>query len=73
MTLECPFCAQPNAAHAIACNSCCRDITIPESLVAERDDLIRKRDAVKAELVRAKAELDSLKRWLGRSSPAGTT
>lgn len=72
MTFECPFCAQMNAPHAIACNSCCRDITIPESLVAERDDLIRKRDAVKAELVRTKAELESLKRWLSRPKAAST-
>ncbi len=61
MTIECPFCAQPNLDHAIACNSCCRDITVPVSLLAERDDLIRKREAVREELSRAKAELESYK------------
>ena len=61
MAFECPFCAQPNADHALACNSCCRDITIPASLLAERDDLIRKREAVREELSRAKAELESFK------------
>lgn len=71
MTFECPFCAQPNADHAIACNSCCRDITIPVSLVAERDDLIRKRDAVRDELVRAKAELEKYRRWGARSDAPG--
>jgi hypothetical protein len=61
MAFECPFCAQPNAEHALACNSCCRDITVPESLLAEREDLIRKREAVREELSRAKAELESYK------------
>ncbi len=61
MTLECPYCAQPNADHALACNSCCRDITVPASLLAERDDLIRKREAVREELSRAKAELERYK------------
>ena len=72
MTFECPFCAQPNAAHAIACNSCCRDITIPLSLIEERDDLLRKRDAVREELSRAKAELESLGRGAGRLAAAKT-
>ena len=61
MAFECPFCAQPNADHALACNSCCRDITIPASLLAERDGLIRKREAVRDELSRAKAELETYK------------
>jgi hypothetical protein len=61
MALECPFCAQPNADHALVCNSCCHDIAIPVSLIAERDDLLRKLDAAKAELANAKAELESYK------------
>ena len=61
MALECPYCAQSNADHALACNSCCRDITVPASLLAERDGLIRKREAVREELSRAKAELESYK------------
>ncbi len=61
MSMECPYCAQPNADHAIACNSCCRDITVPVSLLAERDALIRKREAVREELSRAKAELERFK------------
>ncbi|MEW6767923.1 MAG: hypothetical protein AB1342_07820 [Pseudomonadota bacterium] len=61
MALECPFCAQPNADHAMVCNSCARDIAIPASLIAERDGLIRKREAVREELSRARAELESFK------------
>ena len=72
MALECPFCAQPNADHALACNSCCRDITIPASLLAERDGLIRKREAVRDELSRAKAELEMYKIGRGRVSAANS-
>ena len=61
MAFDCPFCAQSNADHALVCNSCCHDITVPASLLAERDDLVRKLATVKDELARAKAELDSYK------------
>lgn len=71
MAFDCPFCAQPNADHALVCNSCARDIAIPASLIAERDDLIRKREAVREELSRAKAELESYKLIKGRVAPAG--
>jgi hypothetical protein len=62
MPTPCPFCLQENAAAALVCATCSRDIAIPASLVAERDDLCRKRDAVKEELSRAKRELEGLKR-----------
>ncbi|WP_291573084.1 hypothetical protein [Bradyrhizobium sp.] len=35
---------------------------MPKSLLAERDDLIRKRDAVLRELAKAKAEIERLTR-----------
>ncbi|MBI3700194.1 MAG: hypothetical protein HY242_07080 [Afipia sp.] len=70
MALECPYCAQPNADRALVCNSCARDIAIPASLIAERDDLIRKREAVREELSRAKAELESYKIRKGRLATA---
>ena len=72
MALECPYCAQPNADHALACNSCCRDITVPASLLAERDGLIRKREAVREELSRAKAELETYKIGKGRTAAASS-
>ena len=62
ITTECPFCAQPNIAHALVCGSCSRDIVIPESLIAERDELLRKRGKVRDELTSAKAELERLRR-----------
>lgn len=61
MPAHCPFCAQPTAAEALVCSSCSRDITIPESLIAERDDLLRKRALASEELVQAKAELETLR------------
>jgi hypothetical protein len=62
MTGDCPFCAQPVAPRAMVCSSCSRDISIPESLIAERDDLVRKRALAGEELAHAKAELETLRR-----------
>lgn len=62
MTADCPFCAQPNAPHALVCSSCSRDIAIPNSLIAERDDLIRKREMAREDLAHAKAELETLRK-----------
>jgi hypothetical protein len=62
MPMMCPFCAQENASAALVCGSCSRDVAVPASLIAERDDLVRKRDAVREELVRARTELAALKR-----------
>lgn len=62
MTADCPFCTQPVAPRALVCSSCSRDVAIPESLIAERDDLIRKRDLAGEELAHAKAELETLRR-----------
>ncbi|GEM_PF-731483 len=62
MPAHCPFCAQPTVPQALVCSSCSRDITIPETLLAERDDLIRKRALASEELAQAKAELEALRR-----------
>jgi hypothetical protein len=35
---------------------------VPETLMAERDELARKRDVLRLELDKAKAELDALRR-----------
>jgi len=58
----CPFCLKENASKALVCDSCSRDIAIPQSLIAERDDLVRKRDIVRKRLLEAKAELEELRR-----------
>ena len=60
--MMCPFCLKENASKALVCDSCSRDITIPQSLIAERDDLVRKRDIVRKQLLEASAELEELTR-----------
>jgi hypothetical protein len=61
MSRACPFCAQENVPDALVCGTCSRDIAVPASLIEERDDLFRKRDAAREELSRAKRELEELK------------
>jgi hypothetical protein len=60
--MTCPYCLKQNAAKALVCESCARDIAVPDQLLAERDDLVRKRDIVRSELMAAKAELEQLSR-----------
>jgi hypothetical protein len=60
--MSCPFCLTENAANALVCSSCARDIAVPASLIAEREELVRKRDSVRGELTRARGELESLLR-----------
>jgi hypothetical protein len=62
MPIACPFCLQGNAAAALVCAACSRDIAVPASLLAERDDLCRKRDVAREELSRARRELKELER-----------
>ena len=62
MTETCPFCLQENAPAALVCASCLRDIAVPVSLLNERDELARKRDAVREELSNAKRALEQFKR-----------
>jgi hypothetical protein len=61
MSIICPFCAGENASVAMVCISCARDITVPVSLIDERNDILRKRDAVREELRMARIELEGLK------------
>jgi hypothetical protein len=60
--MMCPFCAQENASAALVCATCSRDIAVPASLIDERDQLIRKRDAAREELSSVKRELEALRR-----------
>jgi hypothetical protein len=62
MPNACPFCTQENADAATVCASCSRDIVVPASLIAERDDLARKRDELREKLSSARLELEALKR-----------
>ena len=58
----CPFCQNENAQAALVCASCARDISVPKSLLAERDGLVRKRNILRQELAVASAELEKLSR-----------
>ncbi|WP_235939536.1 hypothetical protein [Bradyrhizobium hipponense] len=49
-----------NADGALVCASCARDIAVPVTLIAERDDLLRKRDELRDELKRARSEIEAI-------------
>jgi len=57
----CPYCLKENADEVLVCVTCSRDIAVPATLIAERDDLLTKRDAAREELQRAMAELAMFK------------
>ncbi|MCP3381735.1 MULTISPECIES: hypothetical protein [unclassified Bradyrhizobium] len=58
----CPYCQAKNAESALVCASCARDIAVPATLIAERDDLLRKRDQLRDELTRARDEVEAIMR-----------
>jgi hypothetical protein len=66
MIETCPFCLQENVSAALICASCSRDIAVPVSLLNERDELARKRDAVREELSRARLALEKYRRGKAR-------
>ncbi|MBR0841420.1 hypothetical protein JQ607_14570 [Bradyrhizobium liaoningense] len=55
----CPYCRSENAEGALVCASCARDIAVPATLIAERDDLLRKREELRDELKRARNEVEA--------------
>jgi hypothetical protein len=57
----CPFCQRENASGVLVCDGCARDIAVPTSLVAERDELLRKREILRHELSAAMAEFERLR------------
>jgi hypothetical protein len=59
--MTCPFCQHENVEGALVCVACSRDIAVPETLLAERDDLIRKRDALRTELRKGREQLDRIR------------
>ena len=66
--MSCPFCQSDNAASALVCAACGRDIAAPESLLAERDALLRKRDVLREALTAATSELEKWERRKKRPS-----
>jgi len=59
--MMCPYCLSESALNTLVCSSCSRDIAVPATLIAERDDLLRKRDFVRGELSRARVELELIR------------
>ena len=59
--MSCPYCLSENVEGALVCVICSRDIAIPASLVAERDDLHQEREAIRRELRRARDELEMIR------------
>ena len=61
MALTCPYCLRDAPDLALVCATCSRDIAVPEALAAERLDLIAKRDAAQAELLRIRGEIATIR------------
>lgn len=45
----------------MVCSACSRDIGIPATLIAERDDLLRKRELLIEELRQARGEIEKIR------------
>jgi len=59
---SCPYCLSENPGAALVCIGCSKDIAIPATLIAERDDLLRKRELVRDDLRRARDEIEMIRR-----------
>jgi hypothetical protein len=59
--MTCPYCGSDNVESALVCAACARDIAVPASLIAERDELLRKRDRLRSELREARNEIEAIK------------
>jgi len=57
--VRCIFCASDIDDNAAVCPSCQRDVAVPPPLLAERDELLGKRDKLISDLADAKAKLAS--------------
>jgi hypothetical protein len=68
--MRCPFCHSEKDEQAPVCPSCSRDTAVPPALLAERAELLKKRDRLRAELEQAQARLAARRRRLSRSRPA---
>ena len=60
--MNCSYCRSENAEDALVCAACSRDIALPATLIAERDELLRKRDHLREELRRARSEVEAIVR-----------
>lgn len=70
--MRCPFCIEEMDEQALVCPTCNRDVAIPPSLRAEHEQLLKKRDQLRAELAEARARLARRKRKMSvGDAPAG--
>ena len=58
--MPCPYCRSEHPDNALVCAVCSRDIAIPATLIAERDDLLRKRDLIQDELRSARQQIETI-------------
>jgi len=58
--MPCPYCRSEHPENVLVCAACSRDIAIPATLIAERDDLSRKRDLVRDELRSARQQIETI-------------
>ena len=58
--MNCPYCRSEIAKDALVCATCSRDIAVPEALVAERAELLRKRNHLREELRLAQEEVEAV-------------
>ena len=68
--MQCPFCHSVKDEQAPVCGSCGRDTAVPEALLAERAELLQKRDRLRAQLEKAQAQLAAKRARLMRSRRA---
>ena len=59
--ITCPYCLSLNVEGTLVCVTCSRDIAIPSTLVSERDELLRKRDIIHQDLLKARREIEMIR------------
>jgi len=64
--MPCPFCHSDKDEHALVCANCGRDTAVPPALLAERTELLQKRDRLRSELEVAQARLAAQRARLSR-------
>ena len=60
--MRCPFCNAEKDDLTLVCPACGRDTAIPETLLAERAELLAKRDHLRSKLAEASARLAARRR-----------
>jgi len=68
--MRCPFCYTEKDDQAPVCPNCSRDTSVPEALLAERRELLQKRDRLRVEVEEAQARLAAKRGRVSRSGPA---